>query len=96
MSTTLDRDDGGHRLHEMDWRSRRAYVFERDGYECQRCRRTGGAYGFTDLQVHRLDASSRTDRREFVTLCRHCHASVHDGQADEMVDDDPRLARLSG
>lgn len=59
------------------WRRRRERVFERDDYECQRCRHAGGEDGRADLQVHRLETPPAGGRTRLVTLCRECHAREH-------------------
>lgn len=75
MSSAFD-DGGDPQLLEADHR-RRTAVLERDGHECQLCRRTGGTEGGPDLQVHTVETDSSRKGSALVTLCRYCHYRVH-------------------
>lgn len=76
MGSTFERSEASTGPVETDWSRRRALVLERDGYECQHCRRRGGERGPAVLQVHRVDSGADV-RPTLVTLCRYCHDRAH-------------------
>lgn len=73
-----------------DWPRRRARVYRRDGWSCQRCGRQGGPKGNAQLHAHHETPKSAGGIHKIsnlTTVCDRCHAVEHD---------DARLLEESG
>lgn len=64
-----------------DWSKRRREVLRRDDHMCRHCERHEDMRGVS-LEVHHIVPRSRGGSHEkwnLVTMCRHCHDRVHNG-----------------
>lgn len=68
-----------------DWRMMRAYILERDNYECQWCRRDGKVTSKADsvLEVDHIKELKdypelALDETNLRTLCKDCHNKRHE------------------
>lgn len=69
-------DDG----YPDDWDHRRKKVYQRDGYQCQRCGASGGMGGNAELHAHHKTPKSEGGSHNLSnlqTLCSDCHSQVH-------------------
>ena len=63
-----------------DWDRRRKKVYQRDGYQCQRCGASGGGSGNAELHAHHKVPKSKGGSHRLsnlTTLCSDCHSQVH-------------------
>lgn len=60
-------------LH-VEWRKK---VFERDGYDCQKCGQHGQKLCAHHVESYRKNKEKRYDVSNGVTLCRKCHVDYH-------------------
>lgn len=66
--------------YPSDWNERRKEVYERDGYECQRCGEEGGKKGDVELHAHHIKPISQGgshDLNNLKTVCESCHQVLH-------------------
>lgn len=66
--------------YPSDWDSRRRRVYERDGYECQNCGRSGGSSGGAELHAHHIVPKAKGGSHNIsnlITICEQCHKAVH-------------------
>ena len=62
--------------YPADWDQRRKKVYQRDGYQCQRC----GVSGNAELHAHHKVPKSKGGSHRLsnlTTLCSDCHSQVH-------------------
>lgn len=79
-----------------DWGKRRREVLRRDGYKCRNCERHEDMRGVS-LEVHHIIPRSRGGSHEginLVTMCRHCHDRVHNGNVQAPDDSMGYVGRL--
>lgn len=72
------------REYPGDWDIRRRRVYKRDGYSCQNCGRRGGRGGDYELHAHHIVPKSKGGSHHvdnLITLCKGCHAAVHNKDA---------------
>ena len=57
------------------WQSKRRFTLARDHYTCQSCGIDG-----VPLEIHHISYANYGDENpeDLVSLCRHCHQSIHD------------------
>jgi 5-methylcytosine-specific restriction endonuclease McrA len=62
-----------------EWRRLRAYVFERDGYQCQLCQSE-----HVELHAHHVDYDNRHNDPDLnlITLCKPCHGQTNHGDRE--------------
>lgn len=75
--------------YPADWDDRRRRVYQRDGYQCQRCGARGGPYGDLELHCHHIVPVSEGGSHalaNLTTLCWRCHDAVHDHHIPRMSD----------
>lgn len=66
--------------YPADWDRRRKKVYQRDGYQCQRCGASGGGSGNAELHAHHKVPKSKGGSHRLsnlTTLCSDCHSQVH-------------------
>ena len=64
--------------NQKDFYNTKAYVLNRDGYKCQKCKTTKGK-----LHVHHIIFRSQggtDDPNNLTTLCKICHDKLHNGE----------------
>lgn len=55
----------------------RKSVFQRDNYTCQKCHQRGGVLHAHHIRSFATNPKLRTDLKNGITLCEHCHLSFH-------------------
>lgn len=80
-----------------DWRSRRAEVFQRDGYACQGCGEKGADRGDAELVAYHLVPRERGgthDTMNLLALCRRCKHAFSEGETDTEPEIDVPVTRI--
>lgn len=86
MTIETDADPGGRTRRTRDgdgprWELIRNEVLDRDEYTCRRCGSTSAEDADERLEVHNtatLDSPSFEELDRLLTVCRPCHATLHD------------------
>lgn len=63
-----------------EWKAKRAYILQRDGYMCRECKRYGRAKEATTVHhIKHLDEFPELalDDDNLISLCVTCHAKFH-------------------
>ena len=90
QKATFNNRDGFY--NTVAWTRTRAYIVERDNYECQPCKRRGlvSTADHTTLIVHHIEPleyalNKALDHDNLITVCIGCHNYIH-GNAFTITD----------
>lgn len=61
----------------LDYKQWRKEVFKRDNYICQKCKVRGTILHAHHIRSFATNPKLRTDLKNGITLCEHCHLSFH-------------------
>ena len=63
--------------YPLNWNRLRGFVFKRDGYTCQRCRRKVKSPDCHHIRP--VGKGGNHHPSNLVTVCRNCHKKIHEG-----------------